>query len=155
MIDSFGHETYKLNIFILEFQSNYMQSSVISTLWPYEELTGQLQSVRWHWGSGDILDFNTLRPRRNEQHIADYIFKRIFFNENIQISTKFSLKLVPKGAINNIPALVQIMAWRWPGNKPLSEQMMIILLIYASNNSLGQVMEVLLCCYQSVDSKSR
>ena len=30
----------------------------------------------------------------------------------------------PKGPINNIPALVQIMASRWPGNKPLSEPMM-------------------------------
>ena len=57
---------------------------------------------------------NTLRPRRNEQHFADDIFKRIFFNENVWISIKISLKFVPKGPINNnnIPALVQIMAWR-------------------------------------------
>ena len=34
---------------------------------------------------------------------------------------KISLKLVPKGSINNIPALVQIMAWRRTGDKPLSE----------------------------------
>ena len=67
---------------------------------------------------------NTLRPRRNE-HFADDIFKRIFFNENVWISIKISLKSVPKGPINNIPALVQIMAWRRPGDKPLSEAMMI------------------------------
>ena len=30
--------------------------------------------------------------------------------------------------INNIPALVQIMAWRWPGDKPLSEPMLVSLL---------------------------
>ena len=36
------------------------------------------------------------------------------------ISAKTSLKCVPKGPINNIPALVQIMAWHRPGNKPLS-----------------------------------
>ena len=36
-----------------------------------------------------------------------------------------SLKFFPKGPINNIPALVQIMAWRWPGDKPLSEPMMV------------------------------
>ena len=36
-----------------------------------------------------------------------------------------SLKFVPKGPINNIPALVQIMAWCWPGDKPLSEPMMV------------------------------
>ena len=35
------------------------------------------------------------------------------------------LKFVPKGPINNIPALVQIMAWRRPGDKPLSEPMMV------------------------------
>ena len=68
---------------------------------------------------------NTLRPRRNEQHFADDIFKRIFFNENVWISIKISLKFVPKGPINNIPALVQIMAWRRPGDKPLSEPMMV------------------------------
>ena len=32
--------------------------------------------------------------------------------------------------INNIPALVQIMAWRRPGDKPLSEPMMVNLLTH-------------------------
>ena len=32
--------------------------------------------------------------------------------------------------INNIPALVQIMAWRRPGDKPLSEPMMVSLLTH-------------------------
>ena len=44
-----------------------------------------------------------------------------------------SLKYVPKGPINkkkNIPTLVQIMAWRRPGDKPLSEPMMVILLTH-------------------------
>ena len=71
--------------------------------------------------------FNTMRPRRNEQHFADDIFKRIFFNENVWITIKNSLKFVPKGPINNIPALVQIMAWRRPGDKPLSEPMLVSL----------------------------
>ena len=64
--------------------------------------------------------FNTLRPRQNGSN-----FKRIFMNENIWIPIKISLKFVPKGPINNIPALVQIMAWRRPGDKPLSEPMMV------------------------------
>ena len=42
---------------------------------------------------------------------------------------KISLKFVPKGPIDNIPALVQIMAWRRPGDKPFSEPMMVNLLI--------------------------
>ena len=37
------------------------------------------------------------------------------------------MKFVPKGPINNIAALVQIMAWHPPGDKPLSEQMMVSL----------------------------
>ena len=35
------------------------------------------------------------------------------------------MKFVPKCPINNISALVQIMAWRRPGVKPLSEPMMV------------------------------
>ena len=34
------------------------------------------------------------------------ILKRIFFNENIRISIKFSLKFVPYGPIDNTLALV-------------------------------------------------
>ena len=45
-------------------------------------------------------------------------------------SIKISLKFVPKAAVNNIPELVQIMAWRRPGDKPLSEQMMLKLLTH-------------------------
>ena len=40
-------------------------------------------------------------------------------------STAFSLKFVPKGPINNIPVLVQIMAWCPTGEESLSEPMMI------------------------------
>ena len=43
---------------------------------------------------------------------------------------KSSLKFVPKGPINNIPTLVQKMAWRRPGDKPLSEPMMASLLAH-------------------------
>ena len=67
---------------------------------------------------------NTLRPRQNGRRFAD-TFKPIFLNENVRISIKISLKFVPKGQINNIPALVQIMAWRRPGDKPLSGPMMV------------------------------
>ena len=78
--------------------------------------------------------FNTLRPRQNGRHFPDDIFKCIFLNENVRISIKISLKFVPKGPINNIPALVQIMAWRRPGDKPLSEPMMVSLLTHICVN---------------------
>ena len=70
---------------------------------------------------------NTLRPRQNGRHFTDDIFKCIFLNENVWIAIEISLTFVPKGRINNIPALVQIMAWRRPGDKPLSEPMMVSL----------------------------
>ena len=57
--------------------------------------------------------------------LADGTFQCKFVNENISISIKISLKLVPKGPINNIPELVQIMDWRCPGAEPLSEPMMV------------------------------
>ena len=70
---------------------------------------------------------NTLRPRQNGRYFADDIFKRIFVNENVRLSIKISPKFVPRGPINNIPALLQIMAWRRPGDKPLSETIMVYL----------------------------
>ena len=81
-----------------------------------------------------MLFLNTLRPRQDGQDSPDDIFKCIFLNENVLISVKISLKCVHKGPINNIPALVQIMAWCQPGNKPLSEPMMVslMMLIYGS-----------------------
>ena len=70
-------------------------------------------------------NLNTLRPRQNGCLFADDTFKRIFVNENIRISIKNSLKFVPNGLINNISASVLIMAWRRPGDKPLSEPMLV------------------------------
>ena len=70
---------------------------------------------------------NTLRPRQDGRHFTDDSFKCIFLNEIIWILLKSSLKFVSKGRINNIPALVQIVAWRRAGDKPLSEAMMVSL----------------------------
>ena len=70
---------------------------------------------------------NTLGPRQNGRHFADDIFKCIFVNENVWIPIKISLKVVPRFPINNILVLVQIMAWRRAGEKPLSEPMMVTL----------------------------
>ena len=86
-----------------------------------------LLEIGFHDSTQRVSVVNTLRPRPNGRHFADDTFKRIFLNENDRISIKISLKFVPKGPINNIPALVQIMAWRRPGAKPLSEPMMVSL----------------------------
>ena len=77
-----------------------------------------------------IIRINTLRPRQNGRRFPDDIFKCIFLDENVWIPIKISLNIVPTGPMNNIPALVQIMAWRRPGDKPLSGPMMVSLLTH-------------------------
>ena len=57
--------------------------------------------------------------------LADDTFQYKFVNENVLILIKILLKFVPKGPINNIPALVQIMARHWPGNERLSKPMIV------------------------------
>ena len=89
-------------------------------------------ALNGHLGKGNdnTVKLNTLRPRQHGRHFADGTFKRIFLNKNVEISIKISLKFVPKGRINNISALVQVMAWRRPGDKPLSEPMVVRLLTW-------------------------
>ena len=100
-------------------------------------ILGKNENTIWHVKIRQIWkviitlqDINTLRPRQNGSHFADDTFKRTFLNENVIISIKISLNFVLKGPINNIPALVQIMAWRRSGDKPLSEPMMVSLLTH-------------------------
>ena len=64
-------------------------------------------------------------PGQNGRHFAGKILKCIFMNENISISNKIWLKIVLKDPIDNNTALVQMMAWRRIGDKPLSEPMLI------------------------------
>ena len=51
-------------------------------------------------------------------------FKCIFLNENDRIPIRISLKSVPRSPIDNKLALVQIIAWRRVGDKPLPEPML-------------------------------
>ena len=77
----------------------------------------------WHWyfiiRVGKELTHPS--PEQNGRHFTDDTFKRIFVNENVRISIEISLKLVPRGLIDNNSALVQVMAWRRTGDKPLPE----------------------------------
>ena len=60
---------------------------------------------------------NKLRPG---QMAANFLtFSNTFSWMKYMNSIEISLKFVPKGLINNILALVQIMAWRRPGEKPI------------------------------------
>ena len=55
--------------------------------------------------------------------IFQTIFQIDFLNEKVRLLIRILLKFIPRGPINNISALVQIMAWCRPGLKPLSEPM--------------------------------
>ena len=97
-----------------------------STVHEISQVTsGTLFTKQYEVWPPDRIWVNTLRPRQNGHHFPDYIFKRIFLNENVWILVSISLKFVPVGQNDNIPALVQIMAWRRTGDKPLSEPMMV------------------------------
>ena len=60
---------------------------------------------------------NSSHHGQNGCHFADNIFKCTFMNEKFYILIRISLKFVPQGPIDNIPASVRIMAWRRLGYK--------------------------------------
>ena len=56
--------------------------------------------------------------------LAEDNFKCIFLNEYDRIPIQISLRFAFRSSIDNKPALVQVMAWRRIGDKPLSEPML-------------------------------
>ena len=75
-------------------------------------------------GTGNNINIRVgfMASEKSGRHFADDIFKWIFANDNVWILIKISLMFAPK---SSVPALVQIMAWFLPGDKPLSEPAMI------------------------------
>ena len=61
-----------------------------------------------------MLPYDDINMWSRDRYLQTTVFKCIF-NENVWISIDISLQFDPKGRIDNNPALVQIMAWRWPG----------------------------------------
>ena len=139
-------------------------SAVWGWSWRSSKVTAQDTPTSWMpgnsgWGPGnwmghEVVDswsvlqcvsVNTLRLR-------DDTFNCIFMNKNVRISLKFPLQFVPKGPINNIPLLVQRMAWRRPGDKPLSEPVMVSLLtqICVTRPQWVKLIEAEWCIYASV-----
>ena len=90
---------------------------------------------KWNyiWKRNTLL-CNTSRQRENCQHFADNIFKCVSMNENLWVLDKFSLKYIPWGLVDNMAALVQIIAWHQSGDRQLSAVMMVMFCwhIYAS-----------------------
>ena len=59
-------------------------------------------------------------PGQNGCHFTG-IFKCIFMNEKFCVLIWISLKFVPKGPVDNKPALVYVIAWHRTGTKPLPQ----------------------------------
>ena len=55
--------------------------------------------------------------------LADDIFKCILLNENDRIPIQILLKFTPRSSIDNKPTLVQVLAWRRIGDRPLPDLM--------------------------------
>ena len=62
-------------------------------------------------------EFGILRPRQSGRHFAGDIFKCTSMNENVWISIHITLMSIPKGPIDDMPTLVQKMAWHRTGDK--------------------------------------
>ena len=78
------------------------------------------------------MTLNILRPKQNGRHFPnDIILNGFSWMKMYEFRLEFHwLKFVPKGPINNIPALVQIMAWHRSCDKPSSGPMMVRLLTH-------------------------
>ena len=81
----------------------------------------------------------TLWGRNKMADILLTICSNTFFNIDIWIPINISVKFAPGVPINNIPALVSIMAWQGPGDKLLSQLMMASLLTYLSTRGLREL----------------
>ena len=67
----------------------------------------------------DVFFNQLISPVQNGHLFADDIFRCTFVNEKVCSLIRISPKFVPKGLIDNKPALVKIMAWHRTGDKPL------------------------------------
>ena len=72
-------------------------------------------------------NFSEILIKFKHFHSRKCIWRCCHWNGNVWTSIKIIEKFVPNGPINNILALVQIMAWCRAGNNPLSEPMMLSL----------------------------
>ena len=113
-ISTHAHYTHNITLYILNQNTIYiypLYNSIYDNLPIDNHQQPAIHTV--YYGTLEAHTFEsyiTLRPRQNDRRFADDTFKRIFLNENVRILIKISLKFVPKGPINNNPALVQIMA---------------------------------------------
>ena len=85
-------------------------------------IEGTVGSVRSEMNISCLLN-TSFPPGQNGHHFTDDIFKCIFMNEKFHILIQISLKFVLNIPIDSKSAMVQVMAWRRTGDKPLTEPM--------------------------------
>ena len=117
-------------------------ASQMSCLYSWNHCTQKTMSSHWNinqipvlvmlkaWCGGHHVYNNSTSPRQNGRHFTDDIFKHIFVNENVWILLKISLKFISKVPINNISALIQIMACRWLAPSHYLNRLCFILLMH-------------------------
>ena len=101
----------KLNAILIHFDGKIVGCNIVSAWDGWLLTTTKVRLMTLH-------KYGLTPPGQNGRHFADDIFKCIFLNGNVWMSLKISLKFVPGVQINNIPVLVQIMAWCRQGDKP-------------------------------------
>ena len=126
-----GHYLSTLFSDIMRVQMSRKVESIIYTMQLLLTLyhVGRIRGEMDTWFTDQYLhtlkiSFNTLRLSPNGRLFTEDISRCIFFNENVWISIK---SLFLRVQLIKFPTLVQIMAWRHPGNKPLFEPMLISL----------------------------
>ena len=81
----------------------------------------------------------TLRPMQYGR-LLQMLFSTAFSSMKMsEFHYNVSLGPISKGSINTIPALIHMMAWHRPGNKPLAEPMMVGLLAHICVTQLQRV----------------
>ena len=104
----------------LGFPSDFIFESSDCVLYSLKMLVRFMINMRGY----DVVNifFNSSPVGPNGRHFLTF---HMHFREwKFCILLRISLKFVPKGSIDNNPVLVQIMAWRRIGDKPLCELML-------------------------------
>ena len=81
------------------------------------------------WMLGDVIDHVGIYGSRVAEGLSAFNVGLVV-NANMWIQITISLKFVPKCQIDNITALVQIVAWHLPSDKPLFEPMIVSSLMH-------------------------
>ena len=115
-------------VYLFITQANYNDMGLRGNWNMYMENLKHMQTVKNHIAQTAVGYILSHWGRDKMAAIFQTTFSNAFFlMKMFKFWLRFHWSLFP---INNIPALVQIMAWRRPGDKPLSEPMMVSLLTH-------------------------